>query len=265
MASAPIWWGEYDLPMGETRRWCIGSTTLLVQRRAKEWRLGWACDEDHLSMRLDIDEPESESEPFSMKQVARVVEPDEGARLALRPALADRPVIIRPEHPLKLMGGDRVWLYVSIPVWIVVATATRTLVEIPGFRLSDTWFGTSTREGELCYASKVFGRLTEGEVLGRPHRAQTALDLYNEGSKPLLIERIKLPVALLGLWTNQSGRLWTDDVLLSKGEAAGTTVVRVVARDEGGRVRHPERTRITEPREVVSEGRIARVFSNLFA
>ena len=52
-------------------------------------------------------------------------------------------------------------IYVSTPLWVRVDVhdPPQFLQEIPVIRPSDTWFGPSTREGELGYAGRTHGRL----------------------------------------------------------------------------------------------------------
>jgi hypothetical protein len=95
------------------------------------------------------------------------------ARCACRPMLADRPVVVRARQSVFIPPGEEAMLYLSTPVWVSIdlGEPARALREIPVLRLSDTWFGPSTREGELCYAARTHARNHLDQVPRRPHRA----------------------------------------------------------------------------------------------
>ena len=86
--------------------------------------------------------------------------------------------------------------------------------EMPIERPSDTWFGASTMEGELCYAGTTKARLNLANVPVRAHRAITAVMISNMASTQLVVERLDLPVPYLYLYDTRDGVLWTQAVTL---------------------------------------------------
>lgn len=145
------------------------------------------------------------------------------------PALADRPVVVRPETPLHLLSSEAARLYVSTPLWvgIDVGEDARKLHEIPSYRPSDTWFGPSTREGELCYATRTNGRLNLEMLPRRLHRAITPLHVRNRSSEAMLLERLQLPVQYLSLYQGENSYLWTQAVTVQQLEAPDHATVRL--------------------------------------
>ena len=122
--------------------------------------------------------------------------------IALTPALADRPVVARPEKPFCLPAGAEAVVYVSSPLWVVLSTAQDLkLAEIPIVRPSDTWLGPSTREGELCYASRTFLRLSLDNLPRRPHRATSMVRILNHADTALPLRALKLPAPPIWLCT----------------------------------------------------------------
>ncbi|HLA40420.1 MAG TPA: hypothetical protein VJ417_10500, partial [Candidatus Glassbacteria bacterium] len=159
----------------------------------------------------------------SLKSTAEVIE--------IMPALADRPVVVRPEKPFYVLPGEEVTFYVGTPLWIRIESGRQKarLVDLPLHRPSDTWFGPSTMVGELCYASRIFGKLTPEEISFRPHRAHTAILLRNRSAGSVLLDRFNLPVPNLSLYYDQNGNLWTQTVSLEMGEKEQEASLRLNA------------------------------------
>jgi hypothetical protein len=180
----------------------------------------------------------------------------------VRPALADRAVVVYPEDPFFVTAGESITLYCSTPLWIrVEAGATRVqLMESPIERPGETWIGPSTREGELCYATSTTARLERATVARHPHRAMTELRIRNAASDTLRLERVNVAVPYLSIYASRDGGLWTESVVLER--TSSTTIGRL-------EIGHPpvssEVERIT-PARLKSEpgGVLVRAFSALF-
>ncbi|MDZ7706377.1 MAG: hypothetical protein U5J97_00530 [Trueperaceae bacterium] len=240
--SPPSWWSPCRIAVGEARRWTIGPASLTAERRAHEWRVTVATGDDPLEADLEVAEVVDPAQPAtagattSTRRFAFDASP---ASLALEPRLADRDVVVRPADPLTIPAGQTTLLYVSTPLWFSAATVDprHTLFEAPFFRPSDTWFGPSTVEGELCYASRTTGRLDLSELPVRPHRAITPVRIRNRAKEPLPLERLKLPVGILPLLAGPRG-LWTPQIVLTNSEGADRAdiVVQPGAPSEAGSV-----------------------------
>ncbi|HEX6551088.1 MAG TPA: hypothetical protein VF117_10480 [Gammaproteobacteria bacterium] len=213
-----VWCGEFSLPMQSMGRWHIGPLELWVQHLAGEWRLAWRSGEElmqqvaRVELNLPIRSPEADMQVyrFSLRETDRP--------LRLSPALADRPVVVRPEMPLFIPSGEEVTLFVSTTLWVTVSAGSQSpmLIEMPTLRPSDTWFGPNTRQGELCYASRTLAHTRIEDIVPRPHRAITPVRIRNHGHEPLLLERLSVPVPLLTLYENKAGEFWTQSVLLER-------------------------------------------------
>jgi len=207
------------------RQWQIGPSTLWVFHAAREWRLMHKQGADALMSESTVRGPIGEDTwpgvvgpEIDDDQVVRFSIQHDDAHVTLQPALADRPVVARPEHAIYIPPGEDVTLYVSTPLWIQLQLGTAAKHEVPAFRPSDTWFGPSTREGELCYATRTTGRLQLNDVPLRPHRAVTPLLLQNRAADQLLLERVQIPVQHLALFASPDHGLWTQAVALHREE-----------------------------------------------
>lgn len=266
-----IWWGLFTMEEGEGGCWEIGPSRLWIHRLAREWRLVHTQEPDALAggVRLRVPLPPAEAREalegappgaahlrFSAAQTE--------ARIRLWPELADRPVVVRPETPLYVLDGEDVTLYVSTPLWIRFegSDGERFLHERPTFRPSDTWFGASTREGELCYATRTAGRLRLEDLPQRSYRALTPILLRNRAEDPWLVERIQLPVAYLALYHDGAGGLWTPAVTLER-EAGGYLAGLHV--ENGAPADARTATLLRPPRLTSRTSLIGRTFSTLFS
>ncbi len=256
------WWLPQHVPPGQTLECRIGPLTLEIHHGHGEWYLGTTHDdetEEHGAARLTLRDGGVLAEDYERFMVA-----DAGAALALSPLLCDRPVVIRPRQRVALPSGEEVTLYVSTPatVRVVVGEPGVLLGEVPSLMLSDTWFGPSTLEGELCYAGRTHARQTLAEVPYRAHRVITPVRVRNEGDSVLPLEKFSLPVPLLSVYGAEDGWLWTEGVsLLRRAGASDMAALEIDGSppDYAGRVE-----RLSEPRQAQHHGGLVRAFSMLF-
>lgn len=214
-ASDLVWWKAHALDVGEVRRWRVGPLTVWAERKAREWHVYRRTEPDPVEETLESAVAVTSDDVPADADVVRYSFARTPGRLGLAPRLADRSVIVRPSHPMTVPPGESALLYVSTPLWVAVTTETppHVLDEFPCLRPSDTWFGPSTVEGELCYASRTSGRMELADLPLRPHRAVTPVHIRNAARDPLPLERLKVPVGLLSLHATPRG-LWTPAVTL---------------------------------------------------
>lgn len=180
--------------------------------------------------------------------------------LALVPCLADRPVVSRPQVPALLLPRERITLLVSTVMWIRIASDDRILLELPTTRLSDTWFGPNTLEGELCYAAQTRARLELLEAES-PWRALTPVTIINRGDDNLNLERINLPVLNLALY-GDGRQFWTSALTVGREGANAPAKVQIGA---GPPQLSPTAQLIAPPRRPVRDGVLDKALSLLFA
>jgi hypothetical protein len=212
------WWGEFHIAVKQAGRWKIGPMTLWIQREGREWVIAYRIQGDPLTDTLEVEVP-SPAEPLMKEAIlSRYSFRDSPGTLIIAPALADRPVITRPETPLYIPPGEEVIIFVSSPVWVQVSVDDPPVLlqDTPIYRPSDTWFGPSTLEGELCYASRTKGHLKIEDMIFRPHRAVTPILIRNMEEDTLFLERISLPVPLLSIYASVDGNLWTEPVTIKR-------------------------------------------------
>jgi hypothetical protein len=254
------WWTSLEVPDGYRLSCELGPLCLDVYRGGDEWRLNWRYDDDmDLSPRREM--ALVAGMPDEIKE--RYVHGGGSGRIALRPTLMDRPVVIRPREPVFLPSGQETTLYLSTPLClrIEVGEPASLLREIPMVRLSDTWFGPSTREGDMCYSARTHARHSLFDVPRRPHRAITPLLIQNHATSVLPLEKLSLPVPTLSVYGSDDGNLWTEGVSLVR--ASDTDLAALRIDNEPPRYAR-NATLISEPRQPAERGRLVRAFSVLF-
>ena len=256
------WWGTVSVP--ENNSFLLNSATfiLAVEHKAKEWCI-------HVKRNRDTPVEESEEDlkqlvgefsPVYCGDISRHIVNDISNTLEINPSLADRTVVCRPKAPITIVSGASVVIYLSTPIWLSISITGEKdmlLKEVATQRLSDTWFGASTREGELCYASQTAGRLDINKLPFRMQRAITPLLIENKADNDLIFERIALPVPSLSLFSNESGQLWTQNVSLTREDDGDFAKVKLGHSKPGS-------TLINGPRIKLDHGQLIRAFSAIF-
>lgn len=257
--SKTPWWKAVEVAPDRSLEFSIGTLRLMLGHGQNEWLLGLADEagEEVTRARPRIRRrlPETVDE--------RYVYAGDSNQVTLTPLLADRPVVIRPNQPVFLLSGQTITLYLSTPVWlkIEIGSPPVLLKEFPVVRLSDTWFGPSTRVGELCYAGRTHAWIRLGDLPQRPHRAITPLEIRNDSSSPLPLEKISLPVPMLSLYGGDNGSLWTQRVSLTREGQSDLATVKIESRLPEAET---ELSRLAGPREEGSRSGMTRAFSLLF-
>lgn len=228
MSPPTHWWGDHSLAVSQTGSWRLGDLAIWATRSATEWsflyRYEEGCASDRAETRLPTNEapPEISDARVSGRRIAFRSTTDS---LKLRPALPDRPLVVRLEAPLTIPGGEVVCVYVGLPLWARFETGPSSinLIDIPICRVSDSWFGQLAGAGELCYASKTSARQDLAMLPPTQTRARAAVRIENRVESALSLETLRLPVGNLSLFSDDLGRLWTQTIDLiheEEGESA---------------------------------------------
>ena len=177
--------------------------------------------------------------------------------------MADRPVVIKPKEPFYVQSGEDISFYVATSVWLELSVGepAKKLMDVASFRPSDTWFGSSTIEGELCYASRTLGRLRLEDLPIAPHQVVTTIQLRNKAKDALFLERLKLPVQYLSIYQSQQ-HLWTQTVSLIREQSGDLAELKIAKAAPN----HLEDVRkLATPREKAGQNLVVRAFSKLFS
>ncbi len=221
----------FAININESIRLDIGPLRLVIHHEPNEWSMvyQWQYEEEYAEPTIT----RGVYNDFSDIQdnLHRFAYANHNPQLSIIPKLADRSIVARPRAPFNLIAGQSIWLYVSSPVWLSVCIGEENtlLKEIPVHRPSDTWFGNNTIEGEVAYATRTHARLSLEEGSFSRHRAITPVNLVNDTSGHLLLERISIPAASLNLYYDTQHHLWTSGVTMLREADSNTTSVKIEA------------------------------------
>lgn len=257
------WWGEFAIAQQQALRWRIGPLDLSIGCTPHEWRIAYMRDGGTDENQVSWDVSPAALPPLDSPNLERHAFPVPHGRIRIEPALADRPLVTRPLVPLHIPSGLDATIYVSSPVWVRIATLDpeRPLQETATQRASDTWFGPSTREGELCYAGRTHARLSLDELSLRPHRVVTPVTIHNRGRSALLLDRLSLPVPMLSIYASAGGMLWTEALSLAHEENEPLSQVTI---GTGAAPQAAKPLLLAGPREQTERNVLVRAFSALF-
>lgn len=260
--SLDVWWEPMALKAGQCWRYSVGTLLMYLQRGEHEWLLAWRELEDLAEHYRVVSEPADEL-PTDLPAERFVFQKVPG-RFCLKPRLLERPVVVKNLQPVHLPPDEHMTFYISSPVCVAVELSKPVMLakEIPTLRLSDTWFGPSTREGELCYATRTHARSRLQDLPRRPHRAVTPVTVYNQSNEILTIDKLSIPVPYLAVYGTAEGMLWTDAVSLRHTTGSALSVLDV---DKDVPAGVGKVTRLAEPRTALQRGSLVRAFTSMFS
>lgn len=209
-----FWAKNINLELDKQYRAQIGPLVLWINRQFDEIHIAAQRNisnaGDNQSLRFETDPDNSTKGNLELK---RWVVGENSNEIVFLPAMPDRPVVVRPEVPLKIPQGMKAVFFVSIPLWaqISVNNSHHFVVCLePSVILSNIWFG-DTVSGELCYSltSRARRRVIDSDY--RPYIAICPVHIKNTTLGTLDIERFCIHVEHLAVYRGQKN-LWTNDV-----------------------------------------------------
>lgn len=151
---------------------------------------------------------------------------EELSDVMLRPALPDRPLVVKTRDLCIIPPGCRATFFLGVPVRVAVAHrsgqgAARSehheVLQVSSRALSDTWFGDFFT-GQLCYSLPAMAAAAWEELDLSPLDAACAFTIFNQSESDLPLKQICVDVSQLAIYLAK-GRLWANEVFVSyKGE-----------------------------------------------
>ncbi len=257
-------WTQHEIGVGEGACFQLGQLCLWARRSAHDWSLAWQHLEQPAQVAMTVRPWPTDEPPGDSAQLRSFAFPHSQGPLVVSPMLADRPVIVRPQHEITVAPKALVQLYLTTALWVDLRAegGVEPLMELPSVLPKPTWFGPSTLEGELCYAGRLPLRHHGADLVGLSHRAITPLLIRNRSSEPLQVQRFRVPVPRLSLFQAKDGGFWTSRVSVLRREGGEHVDVEVLPRapDEAGDARLVAAARSRGADNVVSRA-LGSVFS----
>ncbi len=194
------WWTRLRFEPGQRREGDVGELTYAIERRSASWQFSFRRRGE--SRRPDRPQPSA----------TRAAADEEEFELEFRPALPDRPVVVRLETPYVILPRRDLLFYISMPLWLEVVTPTdgKALASEPTIQLSNTWFGPPN-QGRLAYALRIPARSRHEDLPAEPTRAGFPVRLRNASEQTLVLERLCLDPGPLSLFQGET-RIWTSNL-----------------------------------------------------
>jgi hypothetical protein len=255
------WWGEFTFELQEKKCWSVGERAIVLRREAAEWNT-WNIESEEEDNDIVVSDGACINVD-DMTITGRFLEKNTSEKIKVSPLLADRTVIARPSSPLTILAGEKIQLFISTPIWFYAETFPngKCLVDLPFWRPSDSWFGGSTIDGQLCYAKYTSAKTKIDELELHPHKATTPIMVINSHNKELTINRINVPVNHLNLYSDDKNQLWTSRITI---EIADDSADIELVIDKNVSAEFEPLTFISSPRISSEHGRLIRRISNLF-
>jgi hypothetical protein len=214
-------WKPRQIESGECLETQVGPLQLWLRKSGDEIHIATKHHENAESLTEAgafrvVSEPEAAGLDWS-----RWVCGDECRKVLLTPVMPDRPIVVRPELPVKIPSGGTALFFVGIPIWIRIAAISAKefkLAEEPSVNLSNIWFG-DPMSGHLCYSLRSRARRDVADTQAQAHRALCPVAIRNSSAEQVNVERFCVHVDHLDVYGGTS-RLWTNGVKIAfKGEA----------------------------------------------
>lgn len=263
--NATSWWGQYEIGPGQARPWRFGALELTASWQPPEWRIAYAHQLESTDDEVVIGEPAiaSSRAELGTSDVLRVMATDASGKISLSPALADRPVVVRPETSVLVLPGALIQLFLSTALWlrVEVGDPPHAVLDVPFSRPTDTWFGPSTLQGELCYAVRVNAQTRLEDLPVVSNRAVTRVLVENQTRDGFSLERLNVPAPNLSLYADATGHLWTQTMTVRLRSQA--TLAEIDFGDgppDTAKEPHP----VADPRTPLSRNILERAINALF-
>jgi hypothetical protein len=220
------WWGTFELEENQARFWEIGCLLLGLERQQHEWRIASNSSDDITKSDILVAAEDCPGFDKNDLEFRRFIFQRTDSKITLTPIIADRSQVSHAEIPFYLAPDQHVTIYVSSPIWvrITVGAHASILDDIPTLRQSDTWHGPNTREGELCYSSRMFCRTNLNDLPLRANRVLTPVKIFNHDKHSLLIEQLSIPLPFLSVYVDNNGSFWTEEIIVRNEPNHGHTV-----------------------------------------
>ncbi len=202
-------WDPVGIEREQTLYWKIGVLSLWIRRCGSElWIYSEESGEETSELICAGAEPAPEEATWHRWSVAGM-----GDFLQLKPAMPDRPVVVRPEKALSFCKGVEEVFYARIPFWVSVLIGGETpdalLCRIPTVTLSNTWFGLDTTKGEICYGMQSSARQSLEGVDPVVHRMICPVRMANTSDDFFDVKRLCIHTRHLNIY-HFRGQLWTS-------------------------------------------------------
>lgn len=203
----------------------LGPLRLWLARAEKEWGFGLHYGEDDHLMDLAMVPEDVVPDDLEWVHMLFLKAPRE---YRFEAAVPDRPVVIRPPHPVTIPPGDSGEFFASLPVFVKIVLirgkTEQELGTISSERLSSSWFG-DPKTGELCYTGPEPASLELEALSPEPHHIVCPVTVENRSDQTVLLEKLCLRPDHITLFCGET-HLWGSAIRIEHEQGFSSTAVR---------------------------------------
>ncbi len=188
-----------------------------------EWVIGVDYSSKTRSERLNV--ISEEQHPVGLKW-QRWISGDNEPIINLKPAMPDRPVIIRPEISVTILPGQLCTLFMEIPVFVKISAGKDNLdlCEVPSVILSNSWLGSQI-EGTQCYSIRTPAQKSHEAAGKYPNQVICPIEVKNRSDEKLNFDHLCVQVEYLDIYQGDN-HMWSNLGRVSyRGEEKWSSIV----------------------------------------
>lgn len=208
-------WNPVEFTKGSCATWELGRLCLWTERYEYEWHILAVYGEEEFSSGPNFTLRCKDEKQQSSDWVHYILH--NGDRVLPVPAMADRPIVVRPDRMLVLIPGERAKFFISLPLSFRLMVGTennpkegKKLAEFPSVPMGNAWFGDPV-SGELCYFNSARLYSDFNQIPASAIAAVCPIVISNESDRELSFDRLCLHTEFLGIYRSHS-RFWTNEV-----------------------------------------------------
>lgn len=189
----------------------LGPLHLWLARADKEW--GYATEHGELTQLIDLSTVPSDVVPRKLTWATTVFD-KAPMDYELRPALPDRPLVVRPVHAVRIPRGQSGTFYALIPCFLEIVIHgdgnEYVMGKVPSQVMSDTWFGDHAR-GDLCYSLPASAQRDRTALDANPHHIICPVEVNNTSKEELFFEKFCIRPRYLSVYSSERN-LWSSKI-----------------------------------------------------
>jgi len=195
-ANAP-WWGPFTLNDEQSRFWKIGRVILCIDKVQQEYKIASYYEDQK-----------------PIKNFTTVVKSKDWQ---INPALPSKALITLLQNPIFLPAGEETQLYVSVPAVIKLSfnKPSISVDEIETQVLSETWIGTNTQEGQVCYSNSSACVTNLNDLVQDNSLIICPAIIKNRSKETVTLKQLYIPLPLLSIYSDAQNLLWTEPVQIT--------------------------------------------------
>ena len=264
LKNEPKYWGVYDFRAETRLQFKFGGLLMDLACSDKDWLLQYEVKTSDTAEAPSVCRISTEDVAWQLANQQRLVSDKIPQQFSLYPTMPDRPIVCRATTTVLLLPKEQISLYVTVPLWLQlsISDVKKPLLDVPTECISETWFGSNSREGVMSYALRMSEQLDIKPSEKQGMRAAIEIRIKNESNEILSLDKVNVPAPNLALYVDETGQFCTHRITMvrEQDENATLTIDNVMSH---GLV-NKDLTFVCGPRDDLGQHKITKALSTLF-